>query len=312
MESFIVSLNAVAPMFFMMLLGYFLKGIRFFTDDALRQMNALVFKVLLPLQLFRSAYQADLAEVVDVPFLLLNEGLVVLSFAILALAAVRTVREPGKRASLLQGMFRGNIALVGMAIAETLFGADQTGTMAITVAITVPLYNVLAVLALEFFLGGKWSLRRTVREIATNPLIIGCACGLLVNLSGLRLPALLFSPMDSLASAATPVALIALGASFHMERVSADRRAILAGVLAKLVFLPLGALAVGAALGLRGVELGTMAITFAAPTSISSFSMAQQMGADADLAASLVVFTGMFSCLTIFLWTFALLRLGLM
>ena len=312
MESFIVSLNAVAPMFFMMLLGYFLKGIRFFTDDALRQMNALVFKVLLPLQLFRSAYQADLAEVVDVPFLLLNEGLVVLSFAILALAAVRTVREPGKRASLLQGMFRGNIALVGMAIAETLFGADQTGTMAITVAITVPLYNVLAVLALEFFLGGKRSLRRTVREIATNPLIIGCACGLLVNLSGLRLPALLFSPMDSLASAATPVALIALGASFHMERVSADRRAILAGVLAKLVFLPLGALAVGAALGLRGVELGTMAITFAAPTSISSFSMAQQMGADADLAASLVVFTGMFSCLTIFLWTFALLRLGLM
>ena len=312
MDSFIVSLNAVAPMFFMMLLGYFLKGIRFFTDDALRQINALVFKVLLPLQLFRSSYEADLAEVVDVPFLLLCEGLVLVSFGLLALAAVKTVRGPEKLAALLQGMFRGNIALVGMAIAETLFGADQTGTMAITVAITVPLYNVLAVLALEFFLGGKRSLRRTVREIATNPLIIGCACGLLVNLSGLRLPALLFSPMDSLASAATPVALIALGASFHMERVSADRRAILAGVLAKLVFLPLGALAVGAALGLRGVELGTMAITFAAPTSISSFSMAQQMGADADLAASLVVFTGMFSCLTIFLWTFALLRLGLM
>ena len=55
-----------------------------------------------------------------------------------------------------------------------------------------------------------------------------------------------------------------------------------------------------------------MAVVFAAPTSVSSFSMAQQMGADADLAASMVVFTGMFSCLTIFLWTFALLRLGLM
>ena len=184
--------------------------------------------------------------------------------------------------------------------------------MAITVAITVPLYNVLAVLALEFFLGGKFSLRRTAGEIVTNPLIIGCACGLLVNLSGLGLPTLLFSPVDSLASAATPVALIGLGASFHVERLSADRRAILVGVLAKLVFLPLGALAVGVALGLRGVELGVMAITFAAPTSVSSFSMAQQMGADADLAASLVVFTGMFSCLTIFLWTFALLQLGLL
>ena len=312
MDSFIVSLNAVAPMFFMMLLGYLLKGIRFFTDDALRQINALVFKVLLPLQLFRSSYEADLAEVVDVPFLLLCEGLVLVSFGLLALAAVKTVRGPEKRAALLQGMFRGNIALVGMAIAETLFGPGETGTMAITVAITVPLYNVLAVLALEFFLGGKFSLRRTAGEIVTNPLIIGCACGLLVNLSGLGLPTLLFSPVDSLASAATPVALIGLGASFHVERLSADRRAILVGVLAKLVFLPLGALAVGVALGLRGVELGVMAITFAAPTSVSSFSMAQQMGADADLAASLVVFTGMFSCLTIFLWTFALLQLGLL
>ena len=312
MESLIVSLNAVAPMFFMMLLGYFLKGIRFFTDDALKQINALVFKVLLPLQLFRSAFQADLEEVVNIPFLLWNEGLVLLSFCILTLVSVRTVRERGKRAALLQGMFRGNIALVGMAIAETLFGAEQTGTMAIVVAITVPVYNVLAVLALEMFQGGKMPLLRILKEIATNPLIIGCLCGLICNLIGLQIPTLLYSPMDSLASAATPVALIALGASFHMERVSADRRAILVGVLAKLVFLPLAALSVGAALGFRGVELGTMAITFAAPTSVSSFSMAQQMGADADLAASMVVFTGMFSCLTIFLWTFALLRLGLM
>ena len=312
MESFIVSLNAVAPMFFMMLLGYFLKGIRFFTDDALKQMNALVFKVLLPLQLFRSAYQANLEEVVDVPYLLWTEGLVLASFGVLALVAVRTAGENRKRASLLQGMFRGNIALVGMAIAETLFGAEQTGTMAIVVAITVPVYNVLAVLALEVFLqGGKMPVGRVLREIVTNPLIIGCACGLAANLAGLTLPTLLFSPMDSLASAATPVALIALGGSFHMERVSADRRAILVGVLVKLIFLPLAALSVGAALGFRRVELGTMAITFAAPTSVSSFSMAQQMGADADLAASMVVFTGMFSCLTIFLWTFALLRLGL-
>ena len=312
MESLIVSLNAVAPMFFMMLLGYFLKGIRFFTDDALKQINALVFKVLLPLQLFRSAFQADLEEVVNIPFLLWNEGLVLLSFCILTLVSIRTVRESGKRAALLQGMFRGNIALVGMAIAETLFGAEQTGTMAIVVAVTVPVYNVLAVLALEMFQGGKMPLLRILKEIATNPLIIGCLCGLICNLIGLQIPTLLYSPMDSLASAATPVALFALGASFHMERVSADRRAILVGVLAKLVFLPLAALSVGAALGFRGVELGAMAITFAAPTSVSSFSMAQQMGADADLAASMVVFTGMFSCLTIFLWTFALLRLGLM
>ena len=311
MDSFIVSLNAVAPMFFLMLLGYFLKGIHFFTDEALRQINALVFKVMLPVQLFRSSFQADLAEVVDVPFLVWNEALVLASFFLLLLVAVKTVEENGKRAALLQGMFRGNLALVGMAIAETLFGAERTGTMAIVVAVTVPVYNVLAVLALELFRGGKVPVRRILREIVTNPLIVGCALGLIANVAGLTLPVMVQSPVDSLAAAATPVALIGLGASFHMERVSTDRRAILVGVAVKLVLLPAAALAAGIALGFRGVELGAMAITFAAPTSVSSFSMAQQMGADADLAASMVVFTGMFSCLTIFLCTFVLLRLGL-
>ena len=177
MESFIVSINAVAPVFFMMLLGYFLKGIHFFTDSALKQINALVFKVLLPIQLFRSSFQADLEEVVNVPFLLWNEALVLLSFAVLSLVSMRTVREPGKRGALLQGMFRGNISLVGMAIAEILFGENQTGTLAIVVAITVPVYNVLAVLALEMFQGGKMPVKRVAREIVTNPLIIGCALG---------------------------------------------------------------------------------------------------------------------------------------
>ena len=103
----------------------------------------------------------------------------------------------------------------------------------------------------------------------------------------------------------------AFGRVEKLLSASADRRAILVGVSVKLVLLPLAALSVGAALGFRGVELGAMAIAFAAPTSVSSFSMAQQMGADADLAASMVVFTGTLSCLTIFLWMFALLHLGM-
>ena len=274
MESFVISLNAVAPMFLMMLLGYLLKGAHFFTDETLRQINALVFRVLLPMQLFRSSYQTDLAQVVNGPFLLLNAGLVVVSFGLLALVSMRTVREPGKRGALLQAMFRGNTALVGLAIAQTLFGEEHMGTMAITVAVVVPIYNVLSVLALEMFQGGKLPVGRVLREIATNTIILGCLCGLAVNLAGLHLPVLAESTVDSLASAATPVALIALG--------------------------------------YRGIELGTMAIIHAAPTAVSTFPMAQQMGGDADLAAAMVVFTGMFSCLTIFLCTFALLQLGLM
>lgn len=311
MESLRISLNAVVPMFILMAIGYGLKGIRFFSTDTLTQVNKLVFRLLLPMQLFRSSFQADLEQAINLRFLLWNEGLVLLTFFLLAVAVRPITPQGAKRGALLQGMFRGNIALVGIAIAQALFGQEQTGTMAVSVAVTVPLYNVLAVLALELFQGGEVKLGRIGREIITNPLIIGCFCGVAANLAQLPIPEMAMSAVSSLADAATPVALLVLGASFHMERASGDKGLIALGVVTKLVLLPLIAVGIGAVLGFRGVELGTMMVVFAAPTSVSSFAMAQQMGADSDLAASLVVFTGMGSCFTIFLWTFLLLQLGL-
>lgn len=311
MESLQISLNAVVPMFILMAIGYGLKSIHFFSGNTLTQINKLVFRLLLPMQLFSSSFQADLYQAVNFRFLLWNEGLVLLTFLIMAVAVRPLTPQGAKRGALLQGMFRGNIALVGMAIAQALFGQDQTGIMAVSVAVTVPLYNVLAVLALEVFQGGKVKLGRIGREIITNPLIIGCFCGVVANLVRFQVPEMAMSAVSSLASAATPVALLVLGASFHMERSGGDKGLIAIGVATKLVLLPLAAVAVGVALGFRGVELGTMMVVFAAPTAVSSFTMAQQMEADSDLAASLVVFTSMGSCFTIFLWTFLLLQVGL-
>ena len=311
MESLRISLNAVVPMFILMAIGYGLKGIHFFSDETLTQVNKLVFRLLLPMQLFRSSFQADLKQAVNLRFLLWMEALVLVTFLLMAAVVPYLTPQGTKRGALLQGMFRGNIALVGMAIAQALFGQGQVGVMAVSVAVTVPLNNVLAVPALELFQGGKADLGHMGREIITNPLIIGCFCGLAANALGLWIPEMAMSAISSMADAATPVALLVLGASFHMERSGGDRGLIALGVVTKLVLLPAVAVAAGVALGFRGVELGTLMVVFAAPTAVSSFTMAQQMGSDSDLAAAMVVFTGMGSCFTIFLWTFLLLQLGL-
>ena len=73
-----------------------------------------------------------------------------------------------------------------------------------------------------------------------------------------------------------------------------------------------GATGIGILLGFRGVQLGVMLALFASPTAVSSYTMAQQMGADADLAGGLVVATSAVSCITMFLWSFSLMELGLM
>lgn len=311
MESLLIALNAVAPMFILMAVGYGLKMLRFFDEKTLDQVNGFAFKILIPMQLFLSSYQADLSRAVNVGLLLLNLGVTAGGFLVLACILRGTVRAPRKRGTLLQGMFRGNIALIGVAMMQSLFGPEQTGIMAVTVAVVVPLNNILAVLALEMNRGGKIKPRRMAWEIITNPSILGCVSGMAANAIGLHLPPMVLSPIGSMAAASTPVALIVLGASFHFERVSRDIVYITAGVATKLVALPLAALALGVALGFRGAELGVVAVVFSAPTANISFNMAQQMGGDEDLAASIVVFSSMFSCFTIFLWVFLLLQLGL-
>ncbi len=64
-------------------------------------------------------------------------------------------------------------------------------------------------------------------------------------------------------------------------------------------------------LGFRDVELLGLMLIFASPTAISSFTMAQKMDADSDLAAQIVVFTSAFCILTVFLWIFLLKQFSL-
>ena len=295
-------------MFIIMALGYYLRRNDFFTDDAVKQINTLIFRLLIPIHMFRSCYQSDLRQAFQVRFILWCVAISIGGYALLALIVSRTLRSYQKQGALLQGMFRGNIVLMGLAVMEAVFGKEHTGLMAVSLAFLVPLYNVLAVLTLEMFRGGKIQLGSTVREMIKNPLLLSCLLGVAANLIGISLPGVLVKSIDSLAPVATPIALLTLGASFHVESIQKDKALIVAGTIVKLIVWPLFAVVVGVIVGFRGVELGTIMILFSAPTAVTSFPMAEQMGADSDLAASLIVFTGILSCLTIFLWLFVLLQ----
>ena len=176
---------------------------------------------------------------------------------------------------------------------------------------TVPVFNVLAVVALETFRGGRPSVRKMIRGIATNPLIIASLLGIAFNLLGIGLPSAVHKSVTDLGRVATPLSLVALGSSFMFSSVSGFRRQLVIAVAGKLIVSPLIMVTLGALLGFRGETLVPVLIMFGAPTAVSSFPMAQQMDGDGELAASLVVFTSGLSILSIFLLVFALKQLGL-
>jgi predicted permease len=208
-------------------------------------------------------------------------------------------------------MFRSNFVIFGIPITEALCGKEATGIASVLIAIVVPLFNFAAVITLEIFNGSKPNFLKILKGIIKNPLIVASLTALLVNFTGIRFPGVIETSMSSIASIATPLALIILGASINFSTVSKNALAISLGLAVKLVILPAVMLSLAVfAFGFRGAEVSIIMAIFASPTAVSSFTMAEQMGGDGDLACQLVMFSTVASVLSMFLWVFTLVQFG--
>ncbi len=314
MESLQLSYNAVAPLFVLMLIGYFLKKIKLTDKRGFDTMNKMVFKVFLPVLLFYNLYKTDLGSIFDGKLVLFTIIAILINFALGYAVAMCTAKENAKRGVILQGTFRSNFALLGLPFVGYLYGSGAGGVASLMVSVVVPIFNILAIFALTWFGNGEGrpSTMHMVKEIFKNPLIIACLFGVGFLLLDLRLPSLLESSVKDVAAVATPLALIALGAEFEYQSIRKCIKEITVTVSAKLIWIPLLALSAAACLGIRGEALVCVLITFGAPVAVSSFTMAQQTGGDEQLAAHLVVISSALCLITLFGWTFLLSFLGLL
>ena len=311
MENLILSLEIVLPLFIVMAVGYFVKVIGLITESFARQVNSLVFHVFLPVLLCKNIYQSSLDSLLN-PGIFLFSGIgIIVMFLILMFFVPRVEKDHKKCGAMVQAMFRGNYAYFGIPLVQAMFPGADTSVASLLVVVVVPIFNVLAVIDLEVFRGGKPEVRSILRKIITNPLIIGSLCGLVILLTGLKIPEILQTPINDLSKIATPLALFLLGASIDFSKTGAHIRNIVLCVGAKLVVFPLAAVLLGILLGFTGVELACILIVFGAPAAVNSAIMAQQMDSDGDLATEAVVFSTAGSAFTIFLFIFVLKSVGL-
>lgn len=311
MQNLIIAFNVVLPLMLCIILGYFLSRIGMIKEELRKGMNSLCFKVFLPFYLFNSIYTTDVSASFNGKLMIFCVAAMTAWFVFLMFIIPRIEKENPRRGVLIQAMFRSNFALFGLPMAESLCGVEKMGPTSLLIGVCVPLVNVLAVISLETFRGGKPSVKKMLIGIAKNPLIISSILGVIFNLLDIRLPSAVLKTITDLGKVATPLSLVTLGASFTFASVAAFRKQLILGVSGKLVACPLIMVTLGALLGLRAEMLVPVLIFFGAPTAVSSFPMAQQMDGDGELAASLVVFTSALSILTIFLWVFALKTLAL-
>lgn len=306
MENLILSLNVVLPLFITMSLGYFLKYLNMFDNNTLDTMNNITFKSFLPMLLFYNIYKTDLQGVFNLKLMIFSATCVIALYLILYLIVPLIEKDNKKRGALLQGLFRSNFVIFGIPITESLFGSEKVGVAALLIAVIVTLFNILSVIALETFRGGKPNFRKISIGIIKNPLIIASCLGILTLLLKIKIPTAIEKTISDVSKIATPLSLILLGASFKFDNIKKYLKQTTIAVVGKTILTPCIILPICIMFGYRGVELSTLMIIFAAPTAISSFTMAQQMDSDSDLAGQIVVFTSAFYVVTVFMLIFIL------
>lgn len=312
MENLILSINVVLPLFLTMALGYFLKLIGMFDKKLLDSMNNLVFKAFLPLLLFNNIYKTTLEGALNFKLIIFAFTAVIVTFAFTALIIPLIEKDNSKRGVMIQGIFRSNFVIFGLTVASAMYDESTVGIIAILVGIIIPTFNVLAVICLEMFRGGKLNSKQLIKGILTNPLIIASAIGITFLYFKISLPLPLESSINDIAKIATPLSLILLGGSFAFKDIKKYLKQLIITVTGKLVIVPALAIPISLWVGFRGIDLLGILLIFGSPTAVSSFTMAQKMDGDSDLAAQIVVFTSAFSVLSVFLWIFILKQFNFM
>lgn len=311
MENLMISANAVLPMCLVMALGYGTRRLGWLRREEISTINKIAFRIFLPCLLYYNIYCSDLSGSFDPLLMAYAVGGVLLTFGLALGYTLLTEKLPERRGVLIQGMFRSNYVIMGIPVATALLGADQLGTVSILIAVIVPLFNMLAVVVLEVFRGQKPKPLHILGQIAKNPLVIGSVLGILTLAAGIRLPHILEQTIQSVSAIASPLQLFLLGAFFQFSGLKTYRRELVTVSIAKLIVSPGLFLGLGALLGFRGVAFVSLIGIFASPTAVNSFTMAQQMGGDAELAGDIVVTTSAVSILTMFLWVFLFKSLGM-
>ncbi len=314
MDNLIYSLRSVLPLFVMIFLGYFLRRWKIINEDFVSIGTKIVFNVSLPVLLFRQIAASDLTVVFNPGLILYGLGATVILVALMCLIVPLFIKDKPSQGAFIQGVYRGNFAILGVPLAINMFGQEGALPAALMLPFAVPLYNAMAVVILTLYsakAGQKINFKKILLGIVTNPLIIGIVLGLPFSFFGIRLPELADRCLEPVSSLCTPLALLCLGGQFTFRQLKENFKISLIATILKLVLIPALVLAIAVLIGFRGGELGALFIMFMAPSAVSSYIMAKTMHSNDELAAQILILTTFFSSITIFLGILLLKSLGL-
>lgn len=286
MFSFITT--TLLPVLILLLMGWFFFRIKLVNENFVETGSKLVFKVALPALLFLSISQADFSHAANFPLIGVGIAGTLIMTALLVIAARQTVRPYQSRGVVVQGGFRANMGIIGLAYCANTYGQDGLAAASVYLGCITILFNILSVMVLNFYQPGKRSVMEQVKGITRNPLIISIVIALPFSYFSWHLPDVMIRTGEYFAQLTLPLALICTGASLQFRSFSADWYNITLSTISKCVLYPALMVGLAYAAGFTGMSLGIVLLLSIAPTAAASYVMVRSMGGDHRLAASII------------------------
>lgn len=311
-HSLLYSLSITAPIFVVIGLGAWLRHTEFINDNFVEVSSRLVFNITIPILLFLSISRTSIDQAANLP--LIGVGLLgtLLAYLLLELLATHLVADKKDRGVVVQGGFRANTFIIGLAYCVNAYGDAVLGVASLYVGLLGVLHNVLTVVTLNRSLGYSGDAISTIKDIVSNPLIISILLALIFSALPFELPSLVVNSGEYFSRMTVPLALLCAGAGLNFRALRKENSKAALAACFKLIVVPLLLIGLGIAMGFRGQDLGVLALMSSAPTAAASFIMVRSMGGNAGLAANIIVLTTLASLLTTSLIMFLLRGLGLL
>ncbi len=300
LDNIIFTANIVAPVFLIIAVGYFARKRKIINEVFVDVTSKFVFQVSLPVFIFLEISKLNLNQVFDINQIIFITLGTFITYILIWIAAIPFIKNPADKGAFVQGAFRGNYAIVGLALIKNLLGTDALGKASLILAFLLPVYNILAVIVLVVPKHqGEIKIKTILQEIIFNPLILAVIIALPFSYWEIKLQDMFTVTGNYLAELALPLALIGIGGSLNLENIKKASTLAFTSSIIKIVILPALLTLIAFLLGYRNDDLGIMFIAFACPTAIASFVMADVMGANSKLAGNIIMITTLGSVFTI-------------
>ena len=312
--SFNFAVSITLPSILLLLFGLFLFRSGQIDGAFCHKASRLMFNWALPALLFFSIMESRIDITAQSKLLLAGAICALVLFIGAEIAAKFLIKNRRDRCIFVQGIYRGNTAIIGVAFCAQAYGAEGLAAGAIFTGVLTLLFNILAVITLNRSLGddGKNHLAPMIMNIIKNPLIIAIISAFICRIMSFRLPESLTHSGHDLASMALPLALLCIGATFDMKSLLHRSNSALIISILRVTVAPAAAVLIALAFGFRSLSFGVLVLMNVTPVATATYVMVKAMGGNDVMTANIIGITTVLSMLTASLWITVLHSAGLM